>query len=253
MKKKTLLVSGDSYTDQNWISELHPELDTSWPKWPEILAKKLNMNCINLGKAGAGNEYIYSSLLNYISNPSISKDSIGLVIAGWSQIQRKDYQQGQYGIWTSARKDPHGDAFSLANKSLKFYLSFQYLCERFNLNYYQVQMINFHSDLLNGLRYGHGTIYDNPSLNNKVIPYEYHKEKDEKRVLKCILSYEKKINTDKFIGWPIAKELGGFTLCSLGTPIFHRKDKSIRVSDLDDHPNAKGQKIIAEYIYDRLG
>src|SRR6056300_763518 len=99
--KKTLLVSGDSYTDQDWLSEFHPELDTSWPKWPEILAKKLNMNCVNLGKAGAGNEYIYSSLLDYISNPSISNDSIGLVIAGWSQIQRKDYQQGRAGRWTN--------------------------------------------------------------------------------------------------------------------------------------------------------
>ena len=251
--KKTLLVSGDSYTDQDWLSEFHPELDTSWPKWPEILAKKLNMNCVNLGKAGAGNEYIYSSLLDYISNPLISKDSIGLVIAGWSQIQRKDYQQGQYGRWTNLRNDPHGDAFSLANKSLKFYLSFQYLCEKFNLNYYQVQMINFHSDLLGGLKYGHGMIYDNPSLNNKVIEYQYDKEKDEKRVLKCILSYDKKINTDKFIGWPIAGELGGFTLCSQATPIFDRNDKSVKVSDLDDHPNAKGQLKIAEYIHDRLG
>lgn len=251
--KKTLLVSGDSYTDQDWLSEFHPELDTSWPKWPEILAKKLNMNCVNLGKAGAGNEYIYSSLLDYISNPLISKDSIGLVIAGWSQIQRKDYQQGQYGRWTNLRNDPHGDAFSLANKSLKFYLSFQYLCEKFNLNYYQVQMINFHSDLLGGLKYGHGMIYDNPSLNNKVIEYQYDKEKDKKRVLKCILSYDKKINTDKFIGWPIAWELGGFTLCSQATPIFDRNDKSVKVSDLDDHPNAKGQLKIAEYIHDRLG
>ena len=251
--KKTLLVSGDSYTDQDWLSEFHPELDTSWPKWPEILAKKLNMNCVNLGKAGAGNEYIYSSLLDYISNPLISKDSIGLVIAGWSQIQRKDYQQVQYGRWTNLRNDPHGDAFSLANKSLKFYLSFQYLCEKFNLNYYQVQMINFHSDLLGGLKYGHGMIYDNPSLNNKVIEYQYDKEKDEKRVLKCILSYDKKINTDKFIGWPIAWELGGFTLCSQATPIFDRNDKSVKVSDLDDHPNAKGQLKIAEYIHDRLG
>ena len=251
--KKTLLVSGDSYTDQDWLSEFHPELDTSWPKWPEILAKKLNMNCVNLGKAGAGNEYIYSSLLDYISNPLMSKDSIGLVIAGWSQIQRKDYQQGQYGRWTNLRNDPHGDAFSLANKSLKFYLSFQYLCEKFNLNYYQVQMINFHSDLLGGLKYGHGMIYDNPSLNNKVIEYQYDKEKDEKRVLKCILSYDKKINTDKFIGWPIAWELGGFTLCSQATPIFDRNDKSVKVSDLDDHPNAKGQLKIAEYIHDRLG
>jgi hypothetical protein len=253
--KKTLLVSGDSYTDPNWLSEFHPELDTSWPKWPEILAKKLNMNCVNLGKAGAGNEYIYSSLLDYISNPSISNDSIGLVITGWSQIQRKDYQQGQAGRWTNVRNDPHGDAFSLANKSLKFYLSFQYMCEKFNLNYYQIQMINFHSDLLDGLKYGHGEAYKNPSLLKIKMKYQYDKEKDTKRVLKCILSYDKKLNTNKFMGWPIAKELGGFTLCSKGSPIFSKDDEydEYKVSNLDDHPNAKGQLKIAEYIHDRLG
>ena len=63
----------------------------------------------------------------------------------------------------------------------------------------------------------------------------------------------KKLNTNKFIGWPIAWELGGFTLCSQATPIFERSDKSVKVSDLDDHPNAKGHKIIAEYIHDWLG
>jgi len=62
--KKILLVSGCSNTDKNFYSELHPEMDCSWPKWPELLAEKLNMDCVNLAKSGAGNEYIYSSLLD---------------------------------------------------------------------------------------------------------------------------------------------------------------------------------------------
>ena len=57
--KKILLVSGCSFTDKNFYSGVHPEMDTSYPKWPELLAKKLDMDCINLGQNGAGNEYIY--------------------------------------------------------------------------------------------------------------------------------------------------------------------------------------------------
>jgi len=41
--KKILLVSGDSFSDKNFSTMIHPELDTSWPKWPELLADKLNM------------------------------------------------------------------------------------------------------------------------------------------------------------------------------------------------------------------
>ena len=249
--KKILLVSGDSYTDPNFQSEFHPDLDCSWPKWPEILANKLDMECVNLAKSGSGNEYIYSSLLDFITESSSIRDRIGLVIAGWSQIQRKDYQQGQSGRWTNVRIDPHGDAYSLANKSLKFYLSFQIMCERYNLNFLQIQMINFHHDLIDGLSYGHGDQYKDPKKVGAKIEYLYDKEKDKKRVLSCILNYDNKINTNKFLGWPITRELGGFSLCSIGSPIMGRDN--YKISPLDDHPNAKGQKTIAEYIYERLG
>ena len=81
--KKILIVSGDSFSDKDFRTFIHPELDTSWPKWPELLAKKLDMECINLAKSGAGNDYIYESLLETIQDTD--KNRIGLVIAGWSQ------------------------------------------------------------------------------------------------------------------------------------------------------------------------
>ena len=64
--RKILVVSGCSWSDQKFKSLFHPEIDCSWPKWPELLAKKLDMDCINLSKCGHGNEYIYSTLLEQI-------------------------------------------------------------------------------------------------------------------------------------------------------------------------------------------
>jgi len=256
--KKILLTSGDSYTDKNWFSEIHPDIDTGWPKWPELLAKKLDMECVNLGKSGAGNEYIYTSLLDYITDEKTVIENIGLVIPAWSQCQRKDYQQGQSGRWTNFRKDPHGDAYSWVNRSLKYYLSFQIMCERYNLNYLQMQMIDFYSGVLNGLSYGHGDIFKNPTLVDKKIKYtQGNKERDLKRILNCILNYDKKINEKKFLGWPIAKEFNGFIMCGKSSsPIFSKNEGErlkFQVSYLDDHPNKIGQEKIAEFIYDRLG
>ena len=64
MKKKILLVSGCSNTDPKYTSLQHPDMDCNWPKWPELLAKSLDMECINLAENGAGNEYIYSTLID---------------------------------------------------------------------------------------------------------------------------------------------------------------------------------------------
>jgi len=250
--KKILLVSGDSYTDKSWTSEIHPDIDTSWPKWPELLAKKLDMECVNLGLSGAGNEYIYTSLLDYITDKKTSIENIGLVIPAWSQCQRKDYQEGIFGRWTNFRIDPHGDAYSWVNRSLKYYLSFQVMCERYNLNYLQVQMIDLFYGVFSGLTYGHGDIYKDPSKHSEKIPYTKGDVAiDKQRVLSCILSYENKINDKNFLGWPIATELGGYSVCSKESPL--KEIMNHKISKLDSHPNAKGQEIIAEFIYDRLG
>ena len=69
--KKILLVSGCSFTTNKYESAHHPDLVADWPKWPELLAKKLNMNCINVGQSGAGQEYIYNSLVRNINAKNI--------------------------------------------------------------------------------------------------------------------------------------------------------------------------------------
>ena len=74
--KKILIASGCSFTEKNFISTFHPEMDCTWDKWPELLAQKLNMDCINLGSRGAGNEYIYNSIVQRLLK--IKKNRVGL-------------------------------------------------------------------------------------------------------------------------------------------------------------------------------
>ena len=245
--KKILLVSGDSFTDPEWWSEFHPELEVNWPKWPEILAKKLDMDCVNLGKSGAGQEFIYTSILDYITNPQKDINRIGLVIPAWSQCQRKDFQRGWGGRWTNRRLDVDGDIFSWVNRSLKYMLSLQILCERYNLPYKQTQMINLFSDVLTGMRPGDREVKEGIYPKDYKIPYNGNAKKDKQKILKMISDYEDRINVNNFIGWPMFNELGGF---SLAHKVMKARDK---ISELDSHPNKQGHERIAEFLYDRLG
>jgi len=242
--RKILLVSGCSNTDKDFYSELHPELDTSWPKWPELLAEKLDMDCVNLGKSGAGNEYIYRSLLNYITRNDNS--NIGLVISAWTQSNRKDYQQGNLSRWTNERIDPNGDVFSWMRKSLDNYLSFQILCEKYNLNYMQVQMLHPYMDWLDGLK---PRELEPGYLKGFRHAYPGDPKKDVKKIIKIINDYEDRINIKKFIGWPLSREYGGFCLQKDLITILNKT----KISKLDSHPNKEGQQAIMEFIYDRLG
>ena len=250
--KKILLVSGCSNTEKDFYSNVHPDLDCTWPKWPELLAKKLDMEPVNLAKSGMGNEYIYTTLLRYIT--TTDRDKIGLVIPAWTQNQRKDYQLKD--SWFNARIDPNGDVLSWMRRTLDNYLSFQILCERYNLPYMQVQMLSPYIDWLNGLM-----PRDNDVNVNKDFRYTYFGdvEKANKRLIKMIAKYDDLINQKKFLGWPLSHEYGGYSLQkkligirSKKTGVFKPVNLDTMISNLDHHPNAKGQEVISEFIYERL-
>lgn len=240
--RKILLVSGCSYTQHNFISVMHPELDCSaWPKWPELLAEKLNMDCVNLAMSGAGNEFIYSTLLDYITQNDIS--NIGLVMAAWTQNQRKDFTN-KFDLWTNLRIDPHGDVFGWMHKSLRYYVSFKILCEHYKLPYAHFQMLHPFKDVLDGLRPGEKDILSGEF--HKDFKYEFNgnvKEAEEK-LLKIIMKYDTLLD-ENFLGWPMVKKLGGWYM--------NDGLKDYKISELDRHPNSEGQKLIMEKLYDRLG
>jgi hypothetical protein len=223
--KKILLVSGCSWTDKNFSSIFHPDMDCSWPKWPELLAKKLNMECINLGFGGSGQEYIYNSILDY--SLKIKKENIGLIIPAWSNAARRDYQWDKR--WTNIRWDTKGDMHYYIRRSLRYYYSFQIFCERYDLPYKQIQMLSLFTDPVPETKDMDRVNYFS-SLKTMVMS-DYFVEN---------------IDYKEFIGWPVFKEINGFCMRD-------KLDQETHfISEEDRHPNAEGQKVIAETIYNNL-
>lgn len=235
---KKLIVSGCSWGDKNFFSSFHPEMDCDWPKWPELLAEKVNMEPINLCKSGAGQEYIYSSISDYIQ--STPKDEIGIVIAAWSTAPRRCYSIGNK--WTNDRQDIRGDLKYWINRSIRYQYAFQNLMEQEKLPYIHFQMINLYRGHLWEINKRKQGI--NEKTSNIVLGNLYKKLKNES--LETLKSTKYKFN-DKHLNWPTDEELGGFSL------EFSVLKEEHKISELDRHPNAAGQQKIAEYLYDRLG
>ena len=80
---KTLLAVGCSLTNNNFTSKPHPEMDCSWPKWPEVVGKKLGYNVVNLGKSGNSNDAIFKSAQDYIIDHKVD-----MICALWTQATR---------------------------------------------------------------------------------------------------------------------------------------------------------------------
>ena len=269
--KKKLIVGGCSFTDKNLVSDTNPEYDCSFPKWPEILAKKLDMDCINLGASGAGNNLIYSTLIDQIIRTP--KEEIGFAIASWSQVQRDDWQE--YNIYTpktSSHKDLNYDNMVWRNRrlyrdgnifywfidQLRRYVSFQQLCKSYNIPYKQFQMLSPFDGYLNGLQKTDWEVVqnlDNPDFQGR---YDYDStletiQLDRNYLTKTLLDHEKYIDTDNFIGWPPLPYVGGFAIeqkVMMYENLETRYD--LIISEYDFHPNEQGHQLLAEYIYGQL-
>jgi hypothetical protein len=220
--KKILLVSGCSYTDKNYQSVYHPEMNCSWPKWPELLAEKINMECVNLGRSGAGQEYIYNSILDYTLNTK--KENIGLIIPAWSGASRRDYQSNKN--WNNILWDTKGDMIYFIQRSLRYFYSFQIFCERFNLPYKQLQMISLYS-------IPHNIVYD---INIEIAKRTFVSS-----------DYFSLLKFKNFIGWPVMAKPGFFIRNK-----FDSNEKKYLISKQDTHPNREGHKLIAQTIYENL-
>ena len=212
---KKLIVSGDSNTDLGFRSSSHPDWDVSFKKWPEHLAEHLGMELVCLGRGGNGNEFIYHTILEEITNTP--KEEIGLVIAAWTQCHRKDWQKRHK--WNATRVDQDGDLLYWVKRSMNHRLSFQILCERYKLPHYQFQMIDLFENYIQGLKpteqefLSKVEAFDDLSYSKKIeaafeslhgldvsMEYPGDIEKDRLEIIKIINWYKDHINS--FIGWP---------------------------------------------------
>ena len=124
--RKVLIASGDSWTAGS--SKIHQKY-----VWPIVLAKKLDMECVNVGAGGKGNEFIYSSLIDKLC----TSKNIGLTICMWSDFDRLDFFD------RTVRTYPNFSSGKVNNlyKSIRYIHAFQNHCELNKIPFLQTQGI----------------------------------------------------------------------------------------------------------------
>lgn len=250
--RKTLLVGGDSFSDQRCSSYTKTDIIT----WPILLAERLGMKLVCVAQAGSGNEQIYSSILDWIC--ANGTDNIGMVIAGWSKAERLDYElthNNKSYYWHNTRVAPRGDIHGWIKKSVRNFYNLQLLCEFNNIPCKQFQMISLFSDYIS----------------------EYNKEDFKDKRIDCINALIQSdqfdlINKENFIGWPIYNENKGFVVGDVtvhqGWKHYNKltnnkpsssyynsaKDmsKDYVVGSQDPHPNKAGHELIMKFIHENL-
>ena len=242
----SLLASGCSFTDNWWTEKMNIDV------WPEGLAKKLDMECINLGRRGLGNDYILNSVIDKLST---FKGKIGLVVVMWSGFDRIDFEvQEDEGLpWISVSNAANsGPDWVLSNtsklhpvkknlssfmeekgingtliwkkpfqveelikKALRTFYIFQEMMIRMNLPYIQL-------------------------VGTQPLPLSVNRTASE-FVIRS--PYMDKIDESRFVGWPIFENIGGWCI----NDVLNNSD-DVRISEEDYHPNNKGHEIIIENL-----
>ena len=253
MTKTKLITIGCSYTEQYFHSIYTETKHLNFPRWSKLLADKLDMECVNLGRSGVGQEYMVAKLLDTL----ISEKNIGLVVIMWSEWQRLDFQfrpgKGTDG-WVALHPHrdnrrverypinregriallEHNNVISATMRSLRFFLIAQKLLK--DIPYLMVQ--------------GTTPLINAPYLHPKVEDAMAKEIKIRKIATKQILDSPilDEIDENKFIGWPIFRSIGGYHIDN----VLNKRDPNrikLRVSKNDTHPNGEGHRVISEEIY----
>jgi len=246
--KKKLLAGGCSYTNRPHQST--PDITF----WPEYVAGDLNLECINMGRSGAGNDFIFNSIVRGITE----NDDIELVAVLWTQMFRLDFwnfQKNTTNILVDGCRDSPNAFIGPMESPQKFFsdvsriflekLDEHYWLDQYIMNYFL--NITILRNLCNKLGIKlimaqameiepYHTIYKD------LLDVEYFFKQFTKQ-----LAYTGE-NSENFIGWPILTELGGYALQEYGKDLYKPEN---RITDTDWHPNSKGHRVIADEIYNK--
>ena len=260
--RKKLIAIGCSFTEHYLNNPMSPDFDHNFPRWPQHLADKLDMECVNLGRCGAGNQQISSKLIDTV----LSEKNIGLVVLMWSEWIRQDFQDPANG-WYSFH--PHRDnsetekypidsksrnsilqynnTYDVTMKSLRHFLIAQMLLK--DIPYLMIQGTSPLKGKLPG-----SNAPDLQLVGDVLLTRSQQRRKNQRAAFKLAINAMidskifNEINPDQFIGWPILKQIGGYTVIDILDKVDPER-KQLRISDEDSHPNAEGHKIIAQEIY----
>jgi hypothetical protein len=283
MKKnrKILLAGGCSLTEHTLVSWEDSSICTDFPRWPEVLAKKLDMECVNLGRSGWSNQLISTSIFEYLmENP---KKEIGLVCCLWTDYTRTSLYNmpdwpaivvKQLFVGFLKKVNDSADA-----RNAELYKEVENISDKINmwtigpdkfldLIYYYTKNTNTKAETIveniikNTIKIFHDlecmlSLRNIPHLYLQgLFPFYYRHQLGYNRELEKIyappieqllfylLKYENWFDKTKFIGWP------GFKSGS-GHGIFFDKKETAKyfISKEDRHPNENGHRIIANHFY----
>jgi hypothetical protein len=246
--RKKLIAIGCSFTRYRGTFTRHMD---DFPEWPTHLAQELDMECVNLGWGGVGNEYISAKLIDTIL--SEKKKDIGLVVLMWSGWQRMDFEDINNN-WYRIRPSPDNRQNI---KNPVAFLNIQNPETIIMLNTIMLKYNNAHNATMKSLRHfliAQRLLEDIPYLMMQGIEpihrTEFLEEKSKDIWLQSFLNSKifDEIDEKKFIGWPIMQEIGGYTVGDILNKI-DPEQKELRISAEDRHPNDEGHKIMAQEIY----
>jgi hypothetical protein len=265
--RKKLIAIGCSYTQDCY----------RFPVWPTLLAEKLDMDCINLAKQGAGNEEMLAKTLDVVLN----QKNIGIVVIMWSEWQRMDFQlwprkwDHWWHIHPMRKAGPGWNAYleksgyvpefqrnvdkwspnllgantphHAANKALRTFIYAQKLLKNIPyifiqgptpMPFYNVKTLTYIDCSENG-------------PNGETV--DFQKTNDSRNQTALALSFSPYLKyvddniSKNFVGWPVFSELGGYDIDDILDKADPERSRT-RISKEDSHPNELGQTIITEEI-----
>lgn len=104
--------------------------------WPVVLAKKLNMECINDGLGASSNERIFRTTYEFMFNNIINNNNIVdkyMIVIGWSTINRYEIYSSVYESYLNVLRSRYNDITVypnlLSNSESKIINDFFKICD----------------------------------------------------------------------------------------------------------------------------
>jgi hypothetical protein len=269
--KKYILAVGCSFTDKTFTSAMYPDYDCSYPKWPEILGKKLgDLHVANVGQSGVSNDWIFGRLVDHVLN----NPKPWMVVVGMTESLRfSPYNHYQISPHLLARMtvDESPNVFTYKNLPEGYtnaIRSFTKASEHivsagFNLGDGEIiskvfdhhinvtnRIINFCKAMNIKVMVGNLLWPINP---NDVKHYRGHNNLPEQfdwidlaRMFTRSMDYHT-VDKNVVLGWPYYPEVGG----NMVTSQHGGWDRSKHIiGPIDGHPNKLGHEYIAEKYYE---
>jgi hypothetical protein len=244
-----LLAGGCSWTDAKFKTNIHPELDCSWPKWPELVIGDWD-EVVNIAQGGSGLDYMIPELMNYIMlNDDVSH--IIIQISSWyrwrtpggffhnptlalgKHAERAGDKLNQFMRPTLLRMTEVEDFFPISYRSIELRLN-NYLILLNALAelclYKDIKLIAFQG------------LYFANSKKKEIdrLAYKYFVRHDLFHKLDS-LNNSGKI---EFLNWPFVDTMSD----CMDKILPEYEEGEYRISPFDNHPSEKGQRFIAEWI-----